>query len=589
MNRRDLNNLNFRLKLEDLSGRPESLLDQVRRECQTNLRFLSNCVMRPASARFASLRESYHGLMIDSFLEPSPDVPYDEWSPIKERVTKVNRGGLKSTVVASFHVQVQLCDPNIRILIVSGKLPLAKTILETSRAPFVSNEVLRFLFPDYAVRPEDLYGESFTCPCRDADLILRDPTLSIATFDSVKAGGHFELIDFDDCTNEINCSTSEQTEKCVQNYDDTDPLVEPGGYRHFFGTTWADDESDLPEILRQRGIAQASDNNGQPTVLYLSLPAWKLREAADEKDKKELETRDEKNQLTQEDVVPLWPEKLPVKVLWPKYRSNPRKFNMQYLLRYRESMTDESFSETLLIGATRPFNEGLPMAHDRFVVVNWDLAGIYTGRRERKDSDFACGLAVMFELSTKRMFIYDAVLEVFMSSTDAAQTIVDFQRRQLRLGAITTCDIEDTSGSRMLEGEILSIAKNVGVDMTIRWQLGSTVLGAKAARIAKLAGATRRGLVQFSTSLPQRDAIFRQFKKWRPQNKRVKDDAPDCAAQIWEHYSEAIHPGLVSNLQPSDVTIWAPEPMPISAPDPHADELENADLQWLSEVTVPHA
>lgn len=112
MNRRDLNNLNFRLRLEDLSGRPESLLAQVRRECQTNLRFLANCVMRPTSTRFASLRESYHGLMIDSFLEPNPDVAYDEWSSIKERVTKVNRGGLKSTVVASFHVQVQLCDPN---------------------------------------------------------------------------------------------------------------------------------------------------------------------------------------------------------------------------------------------------------------------------------------------------------------------------------------------------------------------------------------------------------------------------------------------------------------------------------------------
>lgn len=588
MNRRDLNNLNFRLTLEDLAGRPESTIDRVRYECQTNLRFLTNCVMRPRSSRFKSLSENFHGQMIESFLEPSPDRPYDEWSDVKERVTKATRGGLKSTLVAGFHVQVQLCDPNIRLLIVSGKLPMAKTILETSRSPFVGNEVLQFLFPDYAVEPNDLYGESFTCPLRDPSLNLRDPTLSIATFESVKAGGHFELITFDDCTNEINCKTAELVEKCTEYYDDTDPLVEPGGYRHFFGTTWAD-ENDLPEVIRRRGEAYSAEHNNERNVIYMSLPAWKLRESESDVENAEIIARDEKNQLRESDVVLQWPEKLSLKFLWPIYRKKPRVFNMQYLLRYRESMTDESFSDSVMLGATRPFNEGIPMAHDRLIVVNWDLAGIYTGRRQRKELDFSCGLAVMFELSTRRMFIYDAVLEIFMSSTDAAQTIVNFQRRQLRVGPVTHLDIEDTAGSRMLEGEILSTAKRAEVDLTIRWQTACTVMGAKALRIAKLAGAARRGLVQFATNIPQRDEIFKQFKKWRPENKRVKDDAPDCAAQIWENYSEGIRPGIISNLQPSDVTIWAPEPMPISAPDPHADERENADIDWLSQMTVAHS
>ena len=588
MDLRNLENLKFRLRVEHLSNLPEATLERLRHECRTNLRFLANCILRPASRKFVSLSEKCHGPICDSFLRAIPGESFENWSPIKERVSLASRGMLKSTIVAAFNLQIQLCDPDIRLLIVSGKLKLAQTILETSYIPFASNEVIKFLFPEYAITMSAIGGDSFLSPCRNPELNLRDPTLSIATFDSIKAGGHFELGIFDDCTNEINCATVDLVKKCEENYDDTDPLIEPGGYRHFLGTRWADDDNDVPEVVRRRGNAFEEENRFKNTT-YLNIPAWTVRKGVSADEAAEINLRDKKNQLRPEDVVLTWPEKLNAAVLWPKYKRNPHKFNMQYLLRYSETSINESFSTELLTSVTRPYAEGIPVAHDRLMVIFWDMSGIYSGVRAKSASDYSCGLAAMFELSTQRLFIYDAIFEVFMSSTDAAFTIVDFYRRQLMIGPIENVDFEDSLGVRMLEGEINLFVKNNKLPMKVRYHEKNTTPGAKGIRISQLAGAMRRGLVQFASNIPQRDLMFSQFKKWSPYNQKVKDDGPDCAALIWEHYYGKVFPGIVQNLQPSDVEIYATETVPVGDVDPHADEREYADIAWAASLTVPHA
>ncbi len=585
----NLDNLDFRLKLAEVRTLSSDKQAQLRRDCQTNLRFLVNCVLRPDSRKFISLSERCHGRMIDTFLRMEPGVTFDQWSPVKERITLASRGIIKSTMGAGFLTQAVLCDPDIRILVVSGKMSLCETILESARKPFFSNEVLTYLFPEWAVEEEEDLGakDFFLCPRRNHDLNLRDPTMSVATFDSVKAGGHFELIFFDDCTNEINNSSLEMAEKNEQHYDDTDPLVEPGGYRHFMGTRWAPDDIDLPQVLKRRGEVH-EEETGEKNTTYLALPAWTLREGATYEEKEAIIERDRRNQLHPEDVILTWPEKLSSKVLWPKYRANPVKFNMQYLLRYTGSFLVESFPRDLLLRNTRPFAEGMPAAHDRWLAINWDLSGIHSGVRPKRTSDFTCGLAVMFELSTRRVFVYDAVLEVFSSSTDMARAIVQFYARQLRIAAVGICGIEDTLGARMLQGEINMIAQQLKVPIVINWNRIEMVANSKAMAIAKLSGAMKSGKVQFSSALPQRDEIFRQFEKWTPNAKRRKDDAPDCLAQIWKRYSDQIGPGTVPVLQPSDQPLFAPDGAP-DVPDPHADERENADITWLQSMTVPHA
>jgi hypothetical protein len=582
----NLDNLRFRLTVEQLRGLQPDRIAWLKRLCQTNLRFLVNCVLRPAR-KFAPLIERVHGPMIDQFLIPNPDVPYDQWSPIKERVLLAFRGALKSTITGGWLVQVQLCEPDVRMLIMSGKLPHAKTILTLGSRPFASNEVLRFLFPEWAVDAEDLASEYFICPRRDIALDLRDPTLSCGTFESVKAGGHYELILIDDATNEINCATAELVEKNEQCYDDTYELVEPGGYRHFNGTRWAPDDSDLPEVIKRRGEEFFAEN-GERNTTYFIMPVWTVREDGTPTEIQDRKERDRRNMLRTEDVNLTWPEKLNTRFLWPKYRANPVKFNRQYLLRYKGSLTVESFPETLLLENTRPFHEGMPAPHDRFTVINWDLSGVWSGRRDKRASDFTMGFAACFELSTRRCFYYDADMEVFNSSTEMAEAIVDFYVRQLRIGPVNILSIEDKHGARLLQGEIDAIAKKRGVRVEIVWNIPPCVADVKNSMIIKLAGAMKRGLIQFATELPQRDEIFRQFKKWAPQHQRVKDDGPDCAAQIWEHYSEQIFPGAVINMRPGDV-VREPEPMAEEQVDLHADEKENADFALLASMTAPHA
>src|SRR6267142_150273 len=433
--------------------------------CQTNLRFLVNCVLRPSSRKFLPFNERAHGKIFDSFLRPDPDKVCEEWSPIKERVTLAFRGATKSTIVGGFLTQVILCDADIRILVVSGALKHSKTITQLARQPFVSNEVVKHLFPEWALEEVDNVGDNFESPRRNPELNLRDPTISIGTFESVKAGGHFELLVFDDCTNEINCATPELVEKNEQHYDDTEGLIEPGGYRHFFGTTWATEETDLPQVIRQRGEEYAKEHDGEQNTTYVAIPVWTLKDPYDP----DVMERDRKSTLHPDDVNLTWPEKLTSKFLWPKYRANPRKFNGQYLLRWRGLFLTESFTKELLESSTRPFAEGMPFPHDRFLVVNCDMGGIFSGRRPKRAFDYSCLVAAMFELSTRRVFFYDAMLEVFVPSTDAATAIVQFFARQLKIGPVGVCRIEDNNGIRMLEGELNSTAKRLGVALQIMW------------------------------------------------------------------------------------------------------------------------
>jgi hypothetical protein len=577
----------FRLTATDCQALTEDEKKVVKYTIQTSLRFLVNCVLRPASKKFLPFNERTHGKIFDLFLRPNPDLNWDEWSPIKERVTLAFRGATKSTIVGGFLTQVVLCDPDIRILVLSGKLTHAKTIIGLARQSFVSNEVLRCLFSEWMIVESENTGDSFVSPKRNPEFMAveRDPTLSIGTFESVKAGGHFELLLFDDCTNEINCATPELVEKNENHYDDTDGLIEPGGYRHFFGTRWAPDETDLPEVIRQRGVEYAAENAGERNTEYTAVPVWELINPGDP----DVQERDRKNKLHPEDVSLTWPEKLKTNFLWPKYRANPQKFNGQYLLRWRGLFLNESFTPELLLSSTRPFAEGMPLPHDRFLVVSFDLGGIFTGRRPKAGYDFSCGIAAMFELSTRRLFAYDAFLEVFSSSTEAATTMVQFYERQLKIGPVGICGVEDASGVRMLEGELRTIADSLKVPFQLVYFPTENTENSKNVNIAMLCGPMKKGLIQFSSTMPHKDEIFKQFENWSPiKGRRRKDDGPDNLANIWKRHSQEIHPNMVAAMQSSgqEHTFMPELPQDV---DPHADEKENADFDLLFRMTVAHS
>lgn len=582
----NLNDLNFRLTLADVQKLSKEEQDGLRFRCQTDLRFLVNCILRPAnSKKFPPLLEKVHGKIIDAFLRPDPRVDSGEWDTRDEFVIMASRGMLKSTIGAAFITQCILCAPDIRILIMSGKLDKAESILAIARKPFFSNQVIRFLFPEWAIEEEDVLQKQFTCPKRNPELDLRDPTLSLASFDSVKAGGHYELILLDDATNEINSSNQENCEKTHGTYDDTDELIEPEGYRVFLGTKWH--EEDLPAYIVRKGIDE-KEKSGDETVGYFVLPAWTLRTDGTPKELEARNLREKNGTLMVEDVFLTWPEKLNAKFLFRRYRKNRADFYKQYLLDASLEDTPKSFSQEILNRQITSLNDLAQIPyHDRSVVVHWDLASAFTGRRPKSQTDYSCGVIAVFQNSTMKMWIAQVVLAHFNGSLDYANAIVSLYRSAEYFGPVVGHSIEDAMGARHLEDQINDVVRKTAKPhdkpfRSITWELPNNELNAKNIRISVLASAMKTGHVYILSNVGYLDDVRSQFEKWTIDAKRRKDDAPDCIAQVWQYYRPLIFSRDIENLTPNGpILLWEPE-LPQEAPDPHAGEGESTDMDALN-------
>lgn len=587
----NLKDLDFRLTLADVQKLSKEKQDGLKLRCQTDLRFLVNCVLRPSnSKKFPTLLEDVHGRLIDSYLKPNPALDSTEWDAREEFIVLASRGMLKSTIGAGFLTQLILCAPDIRILIMSGKISKAQSILSIARKPFFSNQVLRFLFPEWAIEEQDIKQEEFTTPKRNPELDLRDATISLASFDSVKAGGHYEVILFDDATNEINSSNIENCEKTHGTYDDTDELIEPEGYRIFLGTKWHDE--DLPEYIRRKG-QEEQEKAGAVTYSYFVLPAWTLKKDGNPKELEARLQREKNGTLTPEDVDLTWPEKLSAKFLFKRYRKNRPDFYKQYLLNASLEATPKSFSEEILNKQFTSPNDLLQIpAHDRAVVCHWDFASAFTGRKKKSDTDYSCGIIAVFQHSTMKMWVAQVVLAHFNNSTDASNAIVQLYRTATFYGPVVGHSIEDAMGVRYLEDSINDAFKRVAKPgetfKGVTWELPNNELNAKNVRISVLASAMKVGHVFILSNVGFVDDVRSQFEKWTIDAKRRKDDAPDCIAQAWQYYRPLVLPKSVDSLKPEGpILTWEPE-LPEEAIDPHADE-RDADIEWLQSATVPHA
>jgi hypothetical protein len=523
--------------------------------------------------------------MIDAFPQPDPTKDLEDWTGWDEFILLASRGMLKSTIGAGFLTQVILCAPDVRILVISGKLDKAESILATARNPFYSNHVIRHLFPEWAIEEEHIKQSDFTCPRRNQELNFRDATIETASFDSVKAGGHHELILFDDATNEQNSSTIDNVEKTHGSYDDTDPLVEPGGFRVFLGTKWHDE--DLPEYIRKKG-EEEKEKSGATTYSYVVQPAWRLRTDGTPLEVQRRLDREKTGTLVPEDVILTWPEKLTAKMLFKMYRKNRADFYKQYLLDASIEQQKSFTPEILMKQIQAPSMLYQIPQHDRAVVIHWDLASVFTGRRRKSETDFSCGIVAVFQLSTGRMYVADAILAHFNTGRDVANSVIKLYQTAAFLGPVVGHSMEDAMGARNLESQIYEIAKASKIPIKpIQWELPDSAPNAKNSRIAILASAMKDGFVALLSNIPYLDDIRSQFERWSIDAKRRKDDGPDCIAQIWQYYSSKMMPKSIESLKPSGpVLTWEPE-LPPEAPDPHADE--DADTEWLRTFTTPHA
>jgi len=574
MSKSSLDKLNFRLTLEQVQAMSPEQQNGVRRSIQTDLRFLCNCILRPRNKKFIPYKETVHGRIIDALPHCDPDKDILEWDNRDEFIVMASRGILKSTIGMAFLTQVILCAPDVRILIMSGKIDKAQSILEGARRPFMTNEVIRFLFPEWNVDPDDTTVEEFICPKRDPDLdVLRDPTMSLASFDSVKAGGHYELILLDDATNEQNSNNVENCLKTHGTYDDIDELMEPGGYRVFLATKWH--EEDLPAYIKKEADEE-KEITGVETLSYFVLPVWTLKKGATPKEDEAIKLREKNGQLMPADVELVWPEKLNAKFLFKKYRKNRADFYKQYLLDASLDNTAYSFPDDVLNRQiTSPTDlESVPF-YDRAVVVHWDLAGAFTGRRPKSESDFSCGMIAVFQCSTMKVWVVQSVLAHFNNSTDVANAVVSLYETAQYYGEIVGHSMEDAAGARYCQDMIDIVAKQKKIQMRpIVWELPDNDRKAKNVRISVLASAMRDGNVFLMANINFLHDIRQQFEKWTMDAKRRKDDGPDTLAQIWRTYRSMVMPKMVDSMKPGEpIVTWEPE-IPVAPEDDPEANLE---------------
>jgi len=588
--------LQMRLSWEDVVGMSDEDKEVVKYAIQTNLRFLTNCILRPKNPKkFPTLREAVHGKIIDAFPKCDPDKDMDEWSLIEEFIVLASRGMLKSTIGAAFLTQVMLCAPDVRILIISGKIDKSQSILEIARKPFLTNEIVRNLFPEWSVSQEELSAEEFTTPQRNPELNYRDATLTASSFDSIKAGWHGELILFDDATNEQNSNNQENCEKTHGAYDDTDELIEPNSLRLFLGTKWHDE--DMPDYIYKKSEEDFAVT-GVLSCKRLILPAWTLRIDGTPKEVEARLVREKVGALYEQDVILAWPEKLTWKFLSKIYRKNRTDFYKQYLLDASLEQQKSFSAEVLTNQFTSPTDMRQIPIHDRAVVIHWDFASVWSGRRKKSENDYSCGIVAVFQKSTGRMYVADAALEHFVSGDDMTIAIVKLYMSAMQMGVIVGHSAEDAVGIRNIDSSLMRLAKDMKVPMqNLQFLLPDKGDNQKNSNIALLASAMTgernhvtgklgRGLVFVNINIPHIDEIKVQFEKWTIDAVRRKDDAPDCIAQIWKFYKSLIHADVVKTLEPDGPQLsWEPLPPP-SAPDAHADE--TADNEYLLTDTCPH-
>jgi hypothetical protein len=234
---------------------------------------------------YRDMEESVHGPVCRFWVQKDPLKPFGEQSKKKNRALFDPRGHFKTSISIADIIQWILCFPNLTALMLSGTQTLTKRVVSEMKQQFEQNSVFREVYPEYCPAPDitrwGLTGE-FTVPNRRE--IRREPTVSISTVDSVKAGSHYDLRDGDDIVNEENSKTKDQLAQTITDWKHTRPLVNPGGYTNYKGTRydWSDNGGEIIETNPPLGDVDTLDGFGAcyegPDWNIFVRSCWKVGE-----------------------------------------------------------------------------------------------------------------------------------------------------------------------------------------------------------------------------------------------------------------------------------------------------------------------
>src|SRR5882762_5979366 len=179
-------------------------LAKLRYRARTDLYWLAKDILG-----MDALNERVHRPICETFVQKKPGKPLWEQSEIKERLILAPRGHFKTSLDEADIIQWILLDPNIRILVQSGKSEVAESMVRNIKQHFQTNDKLRALFPTHCPPQNQEFGNlsEFTCPARDR--AIKEPTAVVLSGATVKASFHFEMIMEVDIVKEFSSATKD--------------------------------------------------------------------------------------------------------------------------------------------------------------------------------------------------------------------------------------------------------------------------------------------------------------------------------------------------------------------------------------------
>lgn len=458
-------------------------LKQLRHRARTDLFWLSTQVLG------YDFQHDVHGPATNGFLiQKDRTKSFFEQDSVHQRLWLDPRGHFKTTIDICDVIQWLLNFPDLRILIMTGTEELALRMLKEAKYPFQFNEKLRTLFPEYAA-PQADWGTTyeFTVPARKRGH-LREPSVSVSTIKSVKAGSHYDIIKCDDLVHENNIGTKELIEKTITAFNYTTPLLEPGGYRDVIGTRY--DYSDLYGWM-------IDSNDGKTRVFKRT--AWTIEPDGTKKLLfPRVETHDGRFigfTLDQLESI---------------RRDDPYLFNCQYLndpTPTEAGQLTEPEIESLFVPPS-----SVPIAGRTFIT--WDL-----GYSNKSFADYSVGIVGRWD-SFGRLFILEMLRGRF-TAYELVNGIVNLARKwkPARIG------IEKSGGAPLLEPALISACHSQGVYLPLEWLPHPSAH--KTERIAGLQSLIRQKKLFFVNTLADHTQIVREFVRF-PRYKH--DDIPDAIA-----------------------------------------------------------
>ena len=164
----------------------------------------------------------------------------------KIRLWLIPRGFFKTTILTISHsVQLQLNNPSIRILIVSGVLANSVSMVQTIGNVYLTNIRFRTLFPKYCPEkpkaPDTIWrGNEIHIPNRGGRPVM-EGTFEAFGPESTITARHFDYIKIDDLVTRENSMTRDQMDKIKNFYKAIFPLRDnPDTPIDIIGTRWDD-------------------------------------------------------------------------------------------------------------------------------------------------------------------------------------------------------------------------------------------------------------------------------------------------------------------------------------------------------------